>query len=578
MPTVPTYDQLQVTPNTRPLTPVSSPNVHNFAADNAQRQGQAMQQLGGELSKQATEMQLDANHAIVTDAVNASVQHEQELELGDNGYTKLQGRDALDRPQGQALWDEYGAQLDKANGDIARKMLKNDAQRQAFDEIVAQRRTTFISRIMRHAATEQKKYNLSVQKGTIEVANNRLALSGGDPEVVADSVTAIKGAVMELGRLQGKAKDEIAADMVDALSPGHAAVISSAVDSGRTNFAQQYLDAHNAELTPAARIQMTKLVEAGKVLGRAQDHADQIMGSGVSDADKLAAARNISDPKLRDAVVARVKSRINETRALEAQLKADHYDRAAQLADQGHEIPASLRVGLSPSQLNALDKLHAKRVSGQPIQTDEVAYGEFSLMPIEQLAKMTPQQYHEKYRALFDDSHYEGGLNLIRAARATVAKEGQRDSHRAILSFDAAFKTVAAEAGIIKSGGVKELGDDDYKAWARMRQEAARRVNELESNTGKKATSDEMLKISRQVLADKVYLDQFGTDPQVPVSGVSADDLSDAYVKVGGEEVRLSNIPFKDRMLITEGFRLIQGREPTQQEIAAIWVQHKGQK
>jgi len=576
MPTVPVYNGIQVTPSTKPLTQVSAPQFQDFASANAQRQGRAMQQLGGELGRQATEMQLDANHSIVTEAMNASVQHEQELELGDNGYSKLRGRDALDRPQGQALWDEYGTQLDKANGDIAKSMLKNGAQKQAFEEATAQRRVTFTSRIMRHASTEQKQYNLSVQQGTIDVANNRLALSGGDPEVVDDSVNAIRGAVLELGRLQGKAREEIAADMVDALSPGHAAVISSAVDSGRTNFAEQYLSTHSEELTSAARIQMVKLVKTGELIGKAQDHADSIMASGVTDAEKIAAARKITDPKLRDAAVTRVKARINETHALDSQLKADRYDQAAQLADQGHEVPASLRIGLSPSQMNTLDKLYAKRVAGEPIQTDEVTYGEFSLMPTDQLAKITPQQYHERYRAAFDDSHYEGGLSLIRAARATVAKEGQRDTHRSILSFDAAFKTVAAEAGVIGTGGIKKMSGDDFKSWGRMRQEASRRVNELESSTGKKVTSEEMLKISRQVLADKVYLDQFGTDPQVPISGVAADELSDAYVVVDGKEVRLSSVPFNDRAQITEAFRRQQGREPTQLEIATAWRRHKG--
>jgi len=49
-----------------------------------------------------------------------------------------------------------------------------------------------------------------------------------------------------------------------------------------------------------------------------------------------------------------------------------------------------------------------------------------------------------------------------------------------------------------------------------------------------------------------------------------------AYVKVDGKEVRLSSVPFNDRVQITEAYRRQQGREPTQLEIVTTWLRHKG--
>lgn len=88
---------------------------------------------------------------------------------------------------------------------------------------------------------------------------------------------------------------------------------------------------------------------------------------------------------------------------------------------------------------------------------------------------------------------------------------------------------------------------------------------------GKPLTADEKQKIVDTVAMDRVYLDEWGPDPEKPVSLLKPDELEAAYVKVGGRNVRVSTVPASDRMQIIAALRAA-GRPATEQAIVELYL------
>ena len=96
---VPTYDSQQVTASALPASQfgaVTSPTVPNFAAEQAQQAGQAMQQAGAVGGQIALDMQTEANHLRVVDAANQAKEasfdllyHKETGALNQRGWSAL---------------------------------------------------------------------------------------------------------------------------------------------------------------------------------------------------------------------------------------------------------------------------------------------------------------------------------------------------------------------------------------------------------------------------------------------------------------------------------------------------------
>lgn len=101
------------------------------------------------------------------------------------------------------------------------------------------------------------------------------------------------------------------------------------------------------------------------------------------------------------------------------------------------------------------------------------------------------------------------------------------------------------------------------------------RQNELK----RKLTQQEKEEVMTSIINDQVYLDVWGSDPQLPVSVLTADELRDAYVMVGDREIELSKISAESRMKVINELekanedRQRRGLPPipiTEQQIALI--------
>lgn len=356
MPRVPTYDNFTVAPSTQPQVYARVPNAPDVAGQQAQQMGQGLMSAGSAVGRIALDMQQQANQVRVNDAMNKAVQAKLRLTYDQNeGFVHLKGDSALTRPDGKLLDDEYVGKLSK-NLEEIEVGLGNDAQRLAFRQQANQMVEQFRGSLTSHVAKEFFDHQISSQEGTIKTAHDQMALGWGDAGVVKQSVDAIKGAVVELGRLRGLSSRQVEANLVEALSPGHTTVIASAIDGGKLDYAREYFKQVGAELTPQARLQITKALDAGDFEARTQDAADRIYAKHEGDvAAALVEVRATMSGKDEDAVVTRIKQFDSERVALRERVQKDASDQAWNIyAKTGRMPPPSIQAAMDGKDLVAL--------------------------------------------------------------------------------------------------------------------------------------------------------------------------------------------------------------------------------
>lgn len=372
MPRVPTYDNFTVAPNTTPQVQIRAPDMPDVAGQQSQQLGQSLNRAGNQLSRIQLDAANQANQVRVNDAMNKAMQAKLRLTYDPNeGFVHLKGDAALTRPDGKPLDSEYSEKLQKQLEGIAAG-LGNDAQRQVFMQQAGQLSTQFQGSLSSHVAREYGEYQVSVQEGTIATARDQMGLAWGDAEAVTQSTNAIKAAVAEQGRLRGLSAQQIVANTVAALSPGHSAVIASAVDAGKLDYAREYMEQIKTELTPQARLQITKVLDEGDFETRTQNKADEIAAKfGGDTAGALAEVRATLSGKEEDAVVQRIKAIDAERVALRERAQKDAADQAWKYAASGRTPPPSLLAAMDGRDVAAIRKTLA---DGPARKTDPNIY------------------------------------------------------------------------------------------------------------------------------------------------------------------------------------------------------------
>lgn len=388
MPRVPTYDNFKVEQSNLPnaqLRPAGARFDAPFSADQATMPGRQMQSFGQQLSQAGgayARIAIDeletANQVRVNAATNEAYKARLELTFNPKeGFSHLKGENALKRPNDQSLDQEYGEKLQKRLDSIAQG-LGNDAQRAKFKQQADQVSMQFQSSLNQHIAKEFGDYQNSVDDGTIQTGREQMALAWSDPAAVKQAQDAVRAAVANKGLRMGVSGKALEAATVEALSPGHAAVIASAVDSGNVAYAKEYMMQVNAELTPQARLQLTKTVEAGDFEERTQVAAGDLFAKHSGNISKaLAEAREKFTGKEEDGIVTRLKTLDSERVALRERGQRDATDSAWRIyAQTGSmaKIPASVLGSMDGKDLTALRKTARADAEGLEIKTDPNIY------------------------------------------------------------------------------------------------------------------------------------------------------------------------------------------------------------
>ena len=277
---------------------------------------------------------------------------------------------------------------------------------------------------------------------------------------------------------------------------------------------------------------------------------------------RLKAAEETAEKQYRDIEAA-------EKQATDEALDAAYRGLYANGGNMG-ALPVSVRAMIPGDKLSAvMGFADTVRKSGGAVHNPE-AWAQILSMPRESLAAMSPIEFFREFRPHLDDAHLEKGYALLNDARGEVGTDAK---HLEVITTANRVKKAAIDAGLLPATG--KANDNEVKAFAQFERLVDDRVRQFEATDlqGKrKANSAELQQIIDGTLMDKVFVSRTGWIDREVIAGLAApEDLTRAYVNVGGQEVRVAQIPANQRAVIASKLQS-RGLPVTEQRIAELWV------
>lgn len=252
--------------------------------------------LGAEVSQLGEQAADKQNTLRAEDAFNTLRQKQQDLTIGEDGFAKKQGGDAVNQP----LLKDYSAKFDQSVNDIA-STLGNDAQRELFQRRAKVAGMQFQGDIINHVTKENDAYQKQVTAGTVatEVAN--ATTRWADPNGVALSLERIDAAVNAQASREGWSDEYKNAQRLDAESKVHTSVVGQALANGNYQFAQKYFELNKDGMTLASQELVAKAVQDGTQKQLTNGYRSMFLDTR-DDLNGLAALEKqvTKDPKLDD--------------------------------------------------------------------------------------------------------------------------------------------------------------------------------------------------------------------------------------------------------------------------------------
>lgn len=227
---------------------LDAPQAYDFAGRQAQQVGDAMQRTGASVGQVALDMQNQANQLRVDDALNQAKETALRLTYDkDAGFTNLKGINALQRPDGKPLADEYSDNLKGAISQIA-DSLGNDAQKQAFSLHANDIMASFRGQAIQHEAQEFKTYALSTSEGIQSTALRDIGLNWNNPDAVNSAVDRIRAETYRQAQLLGKSAEWQDAQARKLTSNAHKVALLSALEQNDPAYADTYLKRYSGQM------------------------------------------------------------------------------------------------------------------------------------------------------------------------------------------------------------------------------------------------------------------------------------------------------------------------------------------
>lgn len=239
---VPVSNEFSVGVANAPSAHFTAPSLPDVGVEVTRAGNQAF--LAGQEAVNAQMKMLAEMNELATDNALAQVKaFEQDLRVNpNNGYENLRGENALNRPNGQSLVDEYdGYLMEHANA--IKDTLKNDVQKALFTQRLDGIRQTLRNKTGEHLLAEGRKWKDTSLNTQIELAANSFSLSTTDEErdaAIDRAISAAKG----LQDLYGWDSETMQKKVMDASDKAIRQVIDDQIDKGNyseaTRLAIQY--------------------------------------------------------------------------------------------------------------------------------------------------------------------------------------------------------------------------------------------------------------------------------------------------------------------------------------------------
>ncbi|MCP2041932.1 murein DD-endopeptidase MepM/ murein hydrolase activator NlpD [Neisseria sp. HSC-16F19] len=243
---------------------------------------------GSDIVKMQLQMAAEANAAMhdlsMSELKDYQIKLRNDKELG---YQNLLGRNALERPDGMSLMDEYDALFEQRRQEI-RAGLKNEAQRQAFDASAAGLRSSFRAEVSAHMQREHQSFMRETAASLLTSARNAFTAAEGAEE----EESALGRMMKQLEHMQqiyGWDNATLEVQARTTITAGAGSRVDYLIDRGRIEDAHAVLDKYGEFMNQddvlklRSRIENVYDDETGEAFGEQLAAATFGEGGGVID-------------------------------------------------------------------------------------------------------------------------------------------------------------------------------------------------------------------------------------------------------------------------------------------------------
>lgn len=266
--------------------PMQNNPANERAADYAAHQkefAQAMQKYQDEVDRTR-----------VMDLTNQLDDVVQDLTYGEKGYQKLEGVNALERPDGKSLAEEMDDGYQTRAAAIIAKA-GNQKQRMMITEISSRMRQGLRGNVDGWMIRQQQAYTAAVEADKLERAG-RKALST-DPAESESGFYLLRETVSQQAKRKG-----VPADYASVLGPLHLERAADIVDAEGPDAGKSYLKRYRQEMTPAQISKLNDIIDSRREAETITNLTGNILSKGYSKKDALAQVDSRTAPEIRGKV------------------------------------------------------------------------------------------------------------------------------------------------------------------------------------------------------------------------------------------------------------------------------------
>lgn len=441
------------------------------------------------INKIAQEEKKKANEVATTEAFSKLNQKKQELIYDPKaGALTRKGKNAL------GINQEYGEQFDKYADEIEGG-LADEEQKAVFRKMRLRERDEFSGLLNRHTFGETQQYEKEVFDGASSALRSDAMNNYHDEKLLTDKLNLQRGLLEQRADALGlkddpngdpNSKAARTAFINSELSKTHASVIHTMLNNDLDQKANAYFKAVGDELTPEARQDLAKTLDAGSLRGESQRASDGIIKKYQDPVAALEAAREIDDPKLRDETVNRVKGYFSDKKAAVNLQQEQMYTDATNIVDKYRKELGSNAYDKIPSWMISKLSLSERKnlqsyAKNEPEETDLARY------------------YDLKKLAIYDPAKFKGeNLNRYKheIARADLKQlmDLQTDMVKGNGSADQKLDGYRTEEQIV-NGALKAAGITDEEKANKFRRAVESEQMAFQRAQNRPINNEEMQKI-----------------------------------------------------------------------------------
>lgn len=500
--TIPKFNQPQVqatgAPNIRVDPGASS---ESFGGGGAFKESQ---QISSGLFNQSQQMYAEEKRKadeVIFEEINTKLKYEKNQRIYDpkTGLMTKKGKDAFGAKE-----DVLG-QFDKFSEGLTKDL--TESQYQTAKKLIDGHRADLDGDIEKHVFAESKAYDDETTQASLIASHDDAVTNFQDPDKVKSALDAQAGTVLRWAQRNGLPdNDPIVQQKLEAASSKtHSSIVERMLSNGDDLKAKAYFDEVKkqvGQITGDDMSRIEKALEEGSIRGESQRQSLDITSKHSNLSAALAEADKIQDPKVQDETRRRIKERFSEADASRRDMNEKNHISALNIIDKSKNIDDVMKSPMwknfTNSERNGLISYARMKSEGLQPSTNWDDYYNLKTIAAEPSTrdKFLKTNLME-YRPKMADGEFKQLVDLQADLRKGGGKaESHLDGFR---SDQEIVNGVLSDAGINHSA---KPGTDEAKRVNLFKSKVDQEVLKLQERTGKKATNDDIRKISDQFMIE----------------------------------------------------------------------------